>query len=274
MPHRVLSGGYNRSVSSYYSGQEGELRPCCVFAPTRSSEVAQFVRKVTNNGSSGSPKCTIRSGGHSIWDSAANIAGGITVDTRAMNQVGLSSDRNSSHTGLENVANITKETNGPLPEGNSRTMDLMYLFQNGDSSLYTELFALWEEAARLLADLQIVYLLQPHAVTNGTNSLGPEPGGHEFVMAVLTTACSDREDDGKVQKALQVIMNNQIRVLQDEGLYISFKYFNYADKSQGPIASYGKAIKRRIQSVSQKYDPQGQFHWYINSSDTAGFWLA
>ncbi|KAF5660340.1 FAD binding domain-containing protein [Fusarium denticulatum] len=411
MPYRFLlplSGGYNRSVLSYYSGQERGLRPCCVFAPTRSSEVARFVREVTKNGSSRSPKFAIHSGGHTIWGGAANIAGGITVDMRAMNEVELSLDRKpakigtggiwsdiytvlvphnltvmggrvagigvgglftggginylsrrygwvcdniyayeivlgngdvvvatadlyadlwlalkggsnnfgivlslhvptwlmklmwrgsltvpyitevllgsakafaefmaltnfdnsadmglafvfeadnppvylsflsiigriSSNTGLQNVANITKETNGSLPEGSLRAIDLVYSFRNAD-----------------VAGLQLVYLLQPHPVTNGTNSLGLEPGGCEFVMAVLTAAYSDREDDGMVQKTVQAIMNNHIHVLQEKGLYISYKYLNYADKSQDPIASYGKT-KRRLQSVSRKYDHQGVF---------------
>ena len=64
--------------------------------------------------------------------------------------------------------------------------------------------------------------------------MGLEPGRCEFVMPVLTAAYSDREDDGMVQKTLQAIMNNQIRVLQEKGLYISYKYLNYADKSQDP----------------------------------------
>lgn len=45
--------------------------------------------------------------------------------------------------------------------------------------MYEELFAAWEDGARALAGvdrMQLVLLLQPHPVTNGTNSLGLEAG--------------------------------------------------------------------------------------------------
>ncbi|KAF5008182.1 hypothetical protein FDECE_5515 [Fusarium decemcellulare] len=447
MPDRIFlpqSDGYNRSISSYYSGQERDLEPCCIFTPTSTSELAHFIKDITKKGCSDGPKFAIRSGGHTIWSGAANIAGGITVDLRAMSEVELSPNLTSAkigaggiwsdiytklvpynltvmggrvagigvgglstggginylsrrhgwvcdniyayeivlangdvvvatadsyadlwlalkggsnnfgivvsiqvptwpmelmwrgslafaysaevlsaqakafsqfmaptnfddaadmglalvfeagkyyignslfyveavenppvyssflsipglisnNTGLENVASITNETNGSLPEGSSRAIDLVYSFKNGDPSLYTDLFRLWEDGTKSLgyvAGLQLVFLIQPHPVTNGTNSLGLGPGGKDLVMAVLTAAYSDREDNVRVQRVLQLVMDNQIRVTQQKGLYIPYKYLNYADKSQDPIASYGEAVKRRLQATSHKYDPQGVF---------------
>ncbi|RYP11695.1 hypothetical protein DL767_011016 [Monosporascus sp. MG133] len=87
---------YNSSVTSYYSDQERELNPCCIFRPTTTSEVSQFVKLVAAN------KCTqfaIRGGGHTLWTGAANIDGGITVDMRAMNGVVLSDDQKVAQLG-------------------------------------------------------------------------------------------------------------------------------------------------------------------------------
>ncbi len=88
---------YNASLSSYYSAQESELRPGCIFSPTQTSEVVHFVNLVnpgTNKDKYGSPvPFAIRSGGHTVWSGAANIDGGITIDLRLMNQTILSRDR-------------------------------------------------------------------------------------------------------------------------------------------------------------------------------------
>ncbi|KAH8891930.1 oxidoreductase FAD-binding protein [Thozetella sp. PMI_491] len=85
------STSYNESISSYYSGQEKDLEPGCIFAPKDASEVSKFIKLATAGGSR--IQFAIRSGGHTIWKGAANIDGGITVDLRLMNSVMLSADQ-------------------------------------------------------------------------------------------------------------------------------------------------------------------------------------
>ena len=94
IPGRVSypnSSVYDESIASYYSGQEKDLAPGCVFSPQSTAEVAQFVKLVTSKqgGCAKPPQFAIRSGGHAIWTGAANVDGGITVDMRAMNSVEL-----------------------------------------------------------------------------------------------------------------------------------------------------------------------------------------
>lgn len=84
---------YESSVNSYYSGQERELSPGCIFRPTRTSEVAEFVKSVTANNHT---QFAIRGGGHTLWTGAANIDGGITVDMRLMNETRLSSNQETA----------------------------------------------------------------------------------------------------------------------------------------------------------------------------------
>jgi hypothetical protein len=67
----------------------------------------------------------------------------------------------------------------------------VYSFRNGDTSFYSELFQAWEDGTKDLVDieqLQLVLLIQPHPVTNGTNSLGLTPGETDVVMSVVTAA--------------------------------------------------------------------------------------
>ncbi|RFU80154.1 oxidoreductase, fad-binding [Trichoderma arundinaceum] len=99
IPGRVSypdSATYNSSISSYYSGQERSLNPGCIFRPTCTSEVSQFVQLVTAHKDT---QFAVRGGGHTLWTGAANIDGGITVDMRLMNGVVLSQDHKIARLG-------------------------------------------------------------------------------------------------------------------------------------------------------------------------------
>lgn len=109
IPHRISypsSSGYNASTTSYFSGQEMEMRPGCIFMPEDASEVSRFVKLMSRASSEDgqsetfhSPQFAIRSGGHTPWSGAANIDGGITVDLRAMNSFVLSQARRMASIG-------------------------------------------------------------------------------------------------------------------------------------------------------------------------------
>lgn len=97
LPGRISYPGnlvYTDSLSSYYSEQERELDPGCIFTPTSTTDVSRFVKLITANGADGSsiPQFAIRSGGHTYFAGAANIEGGITVDMRGMQNVTFNED--------------------------------------------------------------------------------------------------------------------------------------------------------------------------------------
>jgi len=139
---------------------------------------------------------------------------------------------------------------------------MVYSFRNPSAAVYSELFQTWEDGTKALADiagLQIALLLQPHPVSDGRNSLGLPPGGEDIVMSVITVSYSDKASDGVVRERLQVIVKTHEDILRKHEVYIPWKYLNYADKLQDPIASYGQEVKARLQAASQKYDPYGFF---------------
>lgn len=78
-------------------------------------------------------------------------------------------------------------------------------------------------------------------------------------MSVVTASYANSAVDDTVQKGMEWVGGKQEEVARQEGLYIPYKYLNYADKTQDPIASYGKKSKARLQAVSRKYDPQRFF---------------
>lgn len=90
------------SSNSYYSGQERELNPGCIFRPTSTSEVAEFVKSVTAHKDT---QFAVRGGGHTLWAGAANIEGGITVDMRLMNETKVSSNRDTASLGPGGIYN-------------------------------------------------------------------------------------------------------------------------------------------------------------------------
>ena len=142
-------------------------------------------------------------------------------------------------------------------------IDIVYSFRNGNAALYLELFETWEllgaKALAAIEGLQFVLLIQPHPVTNGTNSLGLPAGERALVLSVVTATYAHAADDDTVQRAMQAVVDAHEAVLKREGRYIPFQYLNYADRSQDPIASYGSDVKARLQTVSKKYDPEGLF---------------
>lgn len=167
-----------------------------------------------------------------------------------------------------NVSSFVTEPTGKLPSGATRAIDIVFSFRNGDASLYYQLVKLWEDGTRALSDienLQLVLLIQPHPVSNGTNSLGLPPEETDLVMAVLTASYANESDDETVQKEMETIIAKQEDLTRRGGLYIPYQYLNYADKSQDPIASYGRANKKRLQAVSRKYDPQGFFQTSLST---------
>jgi FAD/FMN-containing dehydrogenase len=110
VPGRVWyadSPAYNESITSYYSGQERDFRPGCIFSPTSAEEVSTFVKIVTSTIESCAekPKFAVRSGGHMIWAGSANINDGITLDLRALNSVVVNDDKTVASLGVGGIWN-------------------------------------------------------------------------------------------------------------------------------------------------------------------------
>ncbi|KAL8923180.1 MAG: hypothetical protein Q9208_004743 [Pyrenodesmia sp. 3 TL-2023] len=163
---------------------------------------------------------------------------------------------------LNNVADTVTQFGRFLPDDVARATEFVYSFKNSDAALYTDLIQTWEDSTRTLADiegLQVQFLIQPQPTTNGTNSFGLTPGQTDVAMSVITAAYANAADDGTVQRYLKAITKKHENILRNKGLYLPFKYLNYADLSQDPIGSYGQHNKARLQAVSKKYDPNGLF---------------
>jgi hypothetical protein len=88
------NASYAASLASYFSAQEEEVQPACIVAPTTTNQVAEVVATlaVLQTLSPKTGEFAIRSGGHTPFAGAANIAGGVTVDLSGLNAINLSAD--------------------------------------------------------------------------------------------------------------------------------------------------------------------------------------
>ena len=102
LPGRVSYAGssaYISSQSNYYTGEERDLEPGCVFRPTETSDVSHFVKLVAASNSTSTPDFAFRCGGHSFFAGAANIDGGVTIDLRSLDSFELSADQKTASVG-------------------------------------------------------------------------------------------------------------------------------------------------------------------------------
>ncbi|KAJ5740974.1 hypothetical protein N7493_000846 [Penicillium malachiteum] len=89
---------YSSSQSAYYTGEERNLDPGCVFTPTSTADVSDFVKLVAS-GDISTPKFAFRCGGHSFFAGAANIDQGVTIDLRSLDSFELSEDQKTASVG-------------------------------------------------------------------------------------------------------------------------------------------------------------------------------
>jgi hypothetical protein len=98
----------------------------------------------------------------------------------------------------------------------------------------------------------------PSAVTSpgfGQNSLGFGRDEQPLVNVLLGFTWLHAADDAKFESAARTFVQKSQDAARKRGLLHPFVYLNYAAPWQDPIASYGAAEKKRLQQVSQKYDP-------------------
>lgn len=74
-------------------------------------------------------------------------------------------------------------------------------------------------------------------------------------MATVTATYSNERDQRTVLRGIRTMVDKHEKVLKARGVYLPFKYINYADESQDAIGSYGNEAVRRLRQVSRKYDP-------------------
>ncbi|KAI2610568.1 hypothetical protein GGR54DRAFT_651721 [Hypoxylon sp. NC1633] len=91
------SGIYNESVQSYFSQQQEALSPACVILPQSAEDVSVTIQTLTQH-----PQCdfAIRSGGHTNWAGASNIADGVAIDLQGLDSIEIHHDTSTISVGV------------------------------------------------------------------------------------------------------------------------------------------------------------------------------
>ncbi|KAK3673913.1 hypothetical protein LTR78_006115 [Recurvomyces mirabilis] len=95
---------YDTSVASYWSLQEAQVEPNCVFKPTTTTDVqlAVFLLHIGGKLFPGQCEFAVRSGGHTPFSGAANIENGVTIDLQSFKQLIVAADRQTVQIGTGN----------------------------------------------------------------------------------------------------------------------------------------------------------------------------
>jgi FAD/FMN-containing dehydrogenase len=97
----VISKGtsaYDAFTSAYWSAQQAQVNPFCVFKPFSALQIstAVLISRLT--------QCpfAVKSGGHAAFPGSSSIEGGITITLEKLNEITLSSDKKIAAVGPGN----------------------------------------------------------------------------------------------------------------------------------------------------------------------------
>ena len=106
------SAAYNASVNSYFSAQQSSVHPSCIVSPQTAEDVSTALTWLTSRGSD--CRFAVRSGGHTYWAGASNIADGVVLDLRGLNTIELSADKSTVLVGTGATWDAVYEKLDPL----------------------------------------------------------------------------------------------------------------------------------------------------------------
>jgi hypothetical protein len=107
-------------------------------------------------------------------------------------------------------------------------------------------------------------VISQHSVEKGGNVMGLDYYADTYgngVLFLLTFAVNASEPDQEAlaRPYLQAYTDDLAEYADSLGLLWDWKYLNYADLTQDPIASFGDSAIEKMKTVSARYDPDGVF---------------
>jgi hypothetical protein len=119
----------------------------------------------------------------------------------------------------------------------------------------------------LVADIEdctLTMVIQPF--TAGTVTAGDAMGGTPLGIKPVTQQWflvmadwKNEADTPRVRAAVKAIVDVAEAQSKAHGTYQQYKYANYADYDQNPLASYGAGNLAKLKQIAKKYDPQEVF---------------
>ncbi|KAL4989543.1 hypothetical protein BDW68DRAFT_186378 [Aspergillus falconensis] len=144
----------------------------------------------------------------------------------------------------------------------------LYEFRTMSSSPSLKLYkaideALAEQAAALhdVEGISITTVFQPVsslAMQKSADSpLGLDPVGQQWLLAM--GECKHSTDEPRVRDAIKKIVDVAESTARKEGVWLRYKYINYAARDQAALGSYGVKNVERLKVIARRYDPKSVF---------------
>ncbi|KAL2802687.1 hypothetical protein BJX63DRAFT_414200 [Aspergillus granulosus] len=129
------------------------------------------------------------------------------------------------------------------------------------------------EQVAALADVQGVVLttvFQPMSSLamkqSAKSPLGLEPVGQQWFLAMGDW--KNAADEDRVRAAVKAIVDTAESLAKETGVYLDYKYTNYASRDQDALSTYGAENIAKLKEIAEKHDPHGVFQTL-----QAGGWL-
>ncbi|KAL4953731.1 hypothetical protein BDW69DRAFT_205651 [Aspergillus filifer] len=87
--------------------------------------------------------------------------------------------------------------------------------------------------------------------------IGLEPVGQQWFLTMGDF--KHAADEARVRETSKKIIDAAEDVAKREGLFLKYKYVNYAARDQDALAGYGPSNLEKLWGVARKYDPEGVF---------------
>ncbi|KAL4907268.1 hypothetical protein BDW74DRAFT_176049 [Aspergillus multicolor] len=144
----------------------------------------------------------------------------------------------------------------------------VYEFRTMSSRPSAKLYAAIEQAratqAAALSDIEgldITTVFQPMSSLamkkSADTPLGLDPVGQQWFLAM--GECTHSADEERVRDAIKRIVDVAEATAREEGVWLRYKYINYAARDQDALGSYGADNVQRLKEVAGKYDPSSVF---------------
>lgn len=139
----ALDPRYTSSQVTFWSAQEQSLHPTCIVIPTTTQDVSTAVTILNVGYQASISGCNfaVRGAGHTPHAGAANIDGGVTIDTQSLNQVTVSSDQKTVSVGPGNrwgkVYGVLDDLNLAMVGGRLSQVGVAGLLTGGGVSFFS-----------------------------------------------------------------------------------------------------------------------------------------
>lgn len=176
---------------------------------------------------------------------------------------------NATKIGIQPLSNITLEMSQSTPDGDRNIYGTFtYHPSIALEQKVLDLFVEEANSVKNISEFLPVAVMQPlsrtmikHMKKRGGNALGIAQSGVKGSLIIFSTSWKWKQasDDERSYAAYYRFMEKAEAVAKEMGLWLPYKYINYAEATQDVWAGYGEENLRELRRVQREVDPNGVF---------------